>query len=182
MKQLFLGLCVAVSFLANGQDLCHGAVIPTVYGQSDYFEVIDIHHQFDFSVSRQNRKHLISTERDSLWITKGKYLYQRGVLLAEYDKGVITLKSGQNITEIRTEDGWMYRMDDCLILQVYFSLDRVEDSYYLCFETNDWTENASIAAYIASARFTKSVPMSRISLTAEDVVDILVDVLYFLSI
>lgn len=182
MKQLLLGVFCVLAFFARGQDVCHGAEISTVYGQSKYFEVIDAQHQLDFSVYRNKKNHFIRTGADSLRIEKGKSVYQHGKLLAVYSKGEITLNSGQKINEIATNDGWDYRLEGQSILQVYFSLDRSQDLYYLCFQTNEWNQEAKLAAYLASARFTKSVPMSRISFTAEDVVDIFVDVLYFLSI
>lgn len=182
MKQFFLGVFLIGVFMLNGQDVCHGAIISTNYDQSKYFEVIDVNHQLDFSVAHEGRNHIIQADSTTIIIEKGKTLFQSGIQLGHYNKNAFKLSTGKEILETRTEDGWEYRLDDELILTAYFSLDRVEDCYYLCFETMEWNEESKLSAYLVAARFTKSVPMSRISLTAEDILDIFVDVLYFFTI
>jgi hypothetical protein len=182
MKQLVIVFFLVGLLSAKGQDVCHGAVISTVYGESKYFEVIDTNHQLDFTVSRQKRKSYIQTSHNLYRLEKEDELFLGDSLISRYNKGAWQLPSGKTLIETRTEEGWEYRLNGELILNAYFSLDRVEDCYYLCFDAKEWSEESKLSAYLVAGRFTKSVPMSRISLTAEDMLDIFVDVLYFLSI
>jgi hypothetical protein len=183
MRTVFIFIFYALSNLLIGQDnVCHGAVIPTNYSASDYFEVIDVNHRLDFSVFRQKKTHFIQTANVEYRLEKDETLYINQQVLAEYSKGSLKLKSGKVIVEQQTEEGWEYRLNDEVILNAYFSLDRVEDCYYLCFDAKEWNEETKLSAYIAAARFTKSVPMTRFTIIADVLLDIFVDVLYFLSI
>mgnify|MGYP003635268460 CR=1 FL=1 len=183
MKAVFIFMFFALSSLLFGQDnVCHGAVIPTNYSASDYFEVVDVNHRLDFSVSRKKRTHFIQTSNNLFRLEKGEVLYFNDSVIAEFEKGKWKLNMGQIISEQQTEDGWVYRLNEEVILTAYFSLDRVEDCYYLCFDAEEWNDASKVSAYVVAARFTKSVPMSRFTIAADVLLDIFVDVLYLLSI